>query len=328
MKTTLGLLFIGLIALSFFIVYRAMGGASPTNVQAAAIQEVTQYVTPTFRPTETPVPTSTIGYEATIYVAQATADEARRVNAQATAQHEANILSILQITSEAERRSQEILSWTAQAAPTVIPLTATQQAVYNTQSAQGQMMVAAMMTATMQAPTQYAAIIQLQDTARYSQANNIMRIFALSGFSLFLWGLAVFLFRWQPPAQKPPEEPQIETVVQMRKDNGGGTFQQTRLVVPCAPEQLTELAEMAANQEKKFGINRLETGSRTFRGQRSVLIAVREFLLGNGFVISDGNGTITLNADGEAFLAGWFDHHQLPTEYEFASEESPEEVQA
>ena len=41
------------------------------------------------------------------------------------------------------------------------------------------------------------------------------------------------------------------------------------------------------------------------------------------FVITDGNGTITLNADGESFLAGWFDAHKLPNEYEFGEQEPP-----
>jgi hypothetical protein len=325
MKTTGGLLFVGLIVVAFFVVYRAMGGSSPANVQAAAVAPInTQYATPTFRPTETPIPTSTIGYEATIYVAQATADEARRVNAQATADHEQHILSIVQITAAQDARNQEMLSWTQIAAPTVIPLTATMQVVINTQVAQGEQRVAAMMTATIQAPTQYAAMINAQSNARYADAMRIVDVFGKIAIGLFCTGLAVFLFRWKPPEPKPAAEPQTETVVQIRRDKGNGDFGQTRAVVPCSPEQLSELAEMAVNGEKRFGINRLETQSRTFRSQRETLLAVREFLIKKQLAIPDGNGTLTLNDDGETFFAGWFNAHALPTDYEFAPAQEPE----
>jgi hypothetical protein len=78
---------------------------------------------------------------------------------------------------------------------------------------------------------------------------------------------------------------------------------------------------LAANGEKKFAINRLETKSRTFKSQRQTLLAVRQFLLDNNLVIADANGTITLNDDGEQFLTGWFESRQLPTEYDFAEEQ-------
>jgi hypothetical protein len=308
---------------AFVIVFRATRGTSPANVQAAAVAPInTQYATPTFRPTETPIPTSTIGYEATIYVAQATADEARRVNAQATAAHEQHILSIVQITAAQDARNQEILSWTQIAAPTVIPLTATMQVVINTQVAEGEKRVADMMTSTFQAPTQYAAMVNAQTNAQYASAMRVVDVFGKAAIGVFCIGLAVFLFRWKPPAAKPVAEMPTETVVQIRRDKGNGDFGQTRAVVPCSPEQLSELAEMAVNGEKRFGINRLETQSRTFKGQRPVLLAVRQFLIDNGLVISDDSG-ITLNADGAAFLTGWFDSHQLPGEYEFRESTPP-----
>jgi hypothetical protein len=302
---------------AFVTVGRAMM-KSPVNVQAAAVAPInTQYATPTFRPTETAIPTSTIGYEATIYVAQATADEARRVNAQATAAHEQHILSIVQLTAAQDARNQEILSWTQIAAPTVIPLTATMQVVINTQVAEGEKRVADMMTATMQAPTQYAAMINAQSNARYADAMRIVDVFGKIAIGLFCTGLAVFLFRWKPPEPKPAAEPQTETVVQIRRDKGNGDFGQTRAVVPCSPEQLSELAEMAVNGEKRFGVNRLETQSRTFRKQRTTVLNVRQFLIDNHLVIADESGHIALNDDGEEFLAAWFDAHKLPDGYNF-----------
>lgn len=294
------------------------------TVQAAVIAETsTQYVmSPTFIPTGTPVPTSTIGYEATIMIAQATADEARRVNAEVTAAHEANILSILQLTADGEKRNQEILSWTAQAGPTIIPLTATQQVISNTQLANGQQIVAAGYTQQAAAPTQYAAMVQGQATKQFAQINEIMKLFAMGALLLFMLALVAFFNRF-PIQPKQEQELPTETVVQMRKDNGQGSFQQTRVVVPCSPDQLSELAELAVDGEKRFGINRMESSSRTFRGQRATLLAVREFLVTNGFVIADDNGHIALNANGEAFLAGWFDFHKLPIGVEFAPPPAP-----
>jgi hypothetical protein len=322
--------------LTFFIIvaivavwsWVAMGRASMqpnAGVRAAQDQHTpTEYATPTFIPTHTPVPTATVGYEATIMVAQATADEARRVNAQATAQHESYLLAQMQLTADAESRHYEMLSWTVTAGPTVIPLTATQQAAANTQMANNQNLLAAQITATHAAPTQYAAMVQIQDSMRYAAVDRFVRMGFLCVIGLFLLSMVWFMRRYAPPAPKPDAPMPTEIVVQIRHNNGQGTFSQQRLVIPCAPDQLTELAEMAANGEKKFGINRLESSSRTFRNQRATLIAVRQFLIDNGFVITDANGTITLNAAGEEFLASWFDVHKLPDEYEFAPENEPE----
>ena len=329
MKKIFWVVVIGFFVYVGVVIVRALPSKS---VQAAAFASTnTQYATPTFRSTETPVPTATIGYEATIFVAQATADEARRVNAQATAAHEANQLAQMQLTADAEKRAQEVLSWTAQAGPTIIPLTATQQVVMNTQVAIGEMRVAAMMTMTKEAPTQISAMARSQSAVEFARLAQIADVTGKYVLIVFVLILSIFIItRLKMPnlISSASEEKQTETVVQIRRDNGQGSFAQTRAVVPCSPEQLTELAEYAINGEKKFGINRLENTSRTFHNQRETLILVRQFLVENKFVIPDNNGTITLNADGEAFLTGWFDSHRLPSAYEFAEpKESDPELQ-
>src|SRR3990172_4530546 len=193
MKKVFGFLVIVFFVYAGIVILRALPAKLATNVQAPAIAATnTQYVTPTFRPTETPIPTSTIGYEATIYVAQATADEARRVNAQATAQHETYILSIVQITAAKDARSQEVLSWTAQAAPTIIPLTATAQVIYNTQVAIGEARVAAMMTMTHEAPAQYALMVEAQSNAQYANIKQIANITGMGALIVFLLALTAY----------------------------------------------------------------------------------------------------------------------------------------
>lgn len=295
------------------------------NVQAAPVQQNnTQYVSPTFEPTRTPIPSATIGYESTLAIAQSTADEARRINAQVTSEHEQRILEQLQMTAAYEQRVQEIYSWTATAALTSIPLTSTQQAVINTQVLDEQRIIAAQMTATQQAPTQYAAMVRAENTVKFAKMDSFVRVVGILSLSVFMLGLTYFILS-QPVRPIQIKEDKTETVIKMRRETGQGTFTQQRLVVPCSPEQLTELAELAANGEKKFGINRLESNSRTFKSQREILIAVRQFLIDNSFVITDGNGTITLNDEGEAFLLGWFESHELPDKYDFLPEEIQQE---
>lgn len=321
-KTIAGLLCIAAIIWALVLAARMMG--APASAQAAAFAETnTEYHTPTFIPTETPIPTSTIGYEATLFIAQATADEARRVNAEVTAQAEQRILSYVQMTADTDKRNQEVLSWTAIAGPTVIPLTATQQAIYNTQAAESRSMVIALMTGTARAPTHIAAMARSYATVQYAQVSQVADLFGKGAIVLFCIGVFVFGVRQKPITPRPVIEQPRETVVHIRRENGQGDFNQARAVVPCTPEQLTELAEYAVNGEKKFGINRLETQSRTFKSQRETLIQVRQFLIDNCLVITDANGTITLNDDGEAFLEGWFDTHRLPTEYEFEEQDEP-----
>lgn len=319
MKAIVGAMFVALIVWAFVLIGRAM--MNTPSVQAAAIASTsTQYATPTFIPTQTPIPSPTIGYEATLAIAQSTADEARRVNAQVTAQHEQVVLSELQLTADTEYRAQQVLSWTAQAGPTIIPLTATQQVLMNTQIANSQALASGFLTATHQAPTQMAAIVQVQNVARYARVNEIVKIIGMGALILFMLAIVAFINRLPVAQTKAEVEPQKETVIQMRKDTGQGLFTQTRTVVPCSPEQLTELAELAVNGEKKFGINRLENHTRTFKSQRETLVKVRLWLQENDFVIKDTDGSVTLNADGEAFLTEWFDLHKLPDEYEFEKE--------
>jgi hypothetical protein len=255
-----------------------------------------------------------------------TADEARRVNAQVTSEAEQRLLSYAQLTADENARQHEILMWTQIAAGTSIPLTATAAVINATQIAESQHIVAAAYTQQAAAPTQQAALLQLQATAQFARVNEIAEIVAIGLTCIFLLAGIAFFVRHGPreETEEDAQEPQTETTVWVRSDKDNGAHSHL-LTVPCTSDQLTELAELAANGEKKFGINRLEQTSRTFRSQRDTLILVRQFLVENKFVIPDDKGTITLNADGEAFLAGWFDRHQLPTEYQFIEQDEPKE---
>lgn len=287
-------------------------------------------------PTQTPVPTSTIGYMETALVAQATADEARRINAQATVAHESILLAQSQLTAQAEANELVQLQLTAQwegitatAAYTSVPLTATQQVYANTEMAARQRLQAAQLTATIAAPTQMMAMARAENYQKYGGVDYFVKWFFIVVIVAFLIGLLAWMLR-NPVMQKQTEEPQKQptsfTVNYVKRENGG--YKQSNLSVPCSPEQLTELAELAANGEKRFGINRLEKSSRTFKSQRETLLKVRQFLKDNEFVIGDEDGHIALNADGEGFLLDWFEDHKLREGYAFAEgEQAAEEAE-
>jgi len=204
-------------------------------------------------PTATIIPSATIDYQVTAIIAQQTADEARRVNALVTAQFEQRALEQLQMTAQAEQRSQEIYGWTVTAALTSIPLTATQQAALNTQIPHEQMLLAAELTSTKEAPTQMIAMIDAQNHAIFGRADYIARTFAMIAFGVFCIGLIVFLVRLPttPTAQafddEQPVAAQTETVVQMKRDLGNGDFSFSRCVT------IAMLAENAPARNQASG---------------------------------------------------------------------------
>lgn len=302
-------------------------------VQAAAFQLVatnTEYLSPTPQSTQTIIPSATIGYQDTAVVAQQTAMEAVRVNAIITAEHEQRVLSELQLTSVVESQYFAVQSWTATGALTSIPLTMTQQYYNNTQVANSQSIIAGQLTATKQAPTQMAAIANVKNMEKYAKIDHGARAFFMIAGGLFLLAMVAWFVR-NPVLPKPdPQENEVEssegTPITLRRDRGQGFGNTKKLVVPCNVDQLTELAELAVNGEKRFGINRLERESRTFKSQRDTLIAVREFLVLNELAIKTDDGVLTLNEDGQDFLSQWFETHQLPDGYKFDDVASAEMV--
>jgi hypothetical protein len=316
-----------IIIASAMFIYRQLPTLKKYEATEAPIQVMAQAAdtqAPTATPTSTPVPPPTIDYQQTAAVAQSTALEAVRVNAQVTAAYEIRVQEQLQITAQADREWFAIQFWTQQAASTVIPLTATQQAVLNTQIPMQQMVALAQITATYAAPTQMVAMARAEQAVRYSGAEKVASILGLVSVSLFCLVLVVFLIvkmRSERMIIEDDSEDEMdqptETIIQMKRDNGGGLGSMTRLVVPCTPEQLTELAELAINGERTFAINRLETNSRTLR--RETLYTFRNWAVSNGFAIhpKPGSQEIVMNDDGLCLLEGWFENHALPDGYKF-----------
>lgn len=327
MKQFLILLIIVLCGALAFIVAQMRNdriGAEPVQAMAQMQTTNTEYIAPTMQPSNTPVPSPTIGYESTLAVAQSTADEARRVNAEVTAQHEVHILSMAQLTAAHEQRELELARMTANAAPTIYPMTQTQQAALNTQVAQEYSIQAGALTATKHAPTQINAMAQAQaavEFARMTRISDVVGKWVLIGFMLIL---SIFVFsRWRVPMPAPESvEPQTETVVQMRRDHSGGSVQYQRAVVPCSPEQLTELAEGLLSGKKTFAINQWEGAHTKFT--RPIIHQVRVWFQEkeNGFAVANGDGQLALTEDGHNFLIGWLESQKLPAEYEFGESDN------
>lgn len=294
--------------------------------------------------TISPVPTVTIAYQATAEIAntqlayaQATANEASRLNTEATAAHERRAQEQLQMTAAYEAQVFEAYAWTVTAALTSVPLTATQQAALNVQIPTQQALARAEMTKVKEAPTQIHAMIEAEQYAKYWPVEFMIRMFAFMALGVFLIGLGVFAYRQAQSmaivqdAPEPTTIPEMDPVPQVVRtyqvsstpvvvsDNGaGGGFGTTyKYSVPCSPEQLTELAEkiLSGEKNKTLAINEWE-GADT-KMTRATLVRLRSWLQTNRFAESIGAGRVVLATTGENFLRGWLDAQQLPTEYDF-----------
>jgi hypothetical protein len=298
------------------------------GVQVQATTNNTEYptATRTAQPTETVIPSATIDHAATLAIAQATADEARRVNAEVT-------LAYLQLAQQQSAMTQqhelmvfEIYSWTVTAAPSSQAATQTQQAAINTQIPLQQAVIIAQMLATANAPTQLVAMENAKNYVKFAKANQVADVVGKMSVGVFVIGVLVFMFtypmvRKSEPAQPEPES-QLETVVWIKntKDNGAKSL---RYTIPCSPEQLTELAAKITQGEKTLGINQWEGADTLFT--RDVILHVRSWLRDNQFVTPTDDGQLAPTGELFDFLCGWLETKKLPTEYEFL-ETQPEKA--
>lgn len=319
------------------------------TVRASSFRQTdTEYQTPRANATQTPVPTATIEYKATAFaaetqaaIAQATADQARRIMVQATndqaqREHEAQIQNS-NATQQAESNHAMLLSWTATAAQTAIPLTATAQRENLTAIAEYNEVTIAMITATAALPTQIVAEADAQTIAKFAPLRMGAQIFAMFAIGVFLLFSAWFM-RWywmrqdarewlKSPAgvagldgfvPVPDVEPEIirpETIVTVRQDFGGGNMRMDKYTVPCSKEQLLQVAENILTKGWTLGINQWESAETLFT--RNTFGKLRSWLQGNKFAISTGGGTLALTPEGHTFLEEFLNKALLPTEYQF-----------
>lgn len=294
---------------------------------------------PSITATPTLSPEPTIDYKSTAEIAQraadiaqATADEARRVNAMATLEWVQAVNEQVAFTAQSNVMTHEVDSWTATAADLYVPMTATQQAINNTQIPAQQAILSGMMTSTKEAPTQRVAMIQAENYKNFGKLDYIVRIFFLGTLGLFLFGLAIFFVRTparpQTHDRSAPESVTSEsTPVIYKQDKGGGYYSLKNYTVPCTPEQLTELAEKLTQGEKTLAINAWEGKGTLFT--RDVILRVRAWLRndqqhgGIEFVTPTDDGQLAPTGELFDFLIAWLETQRLPAEYEFIEAAEP-----
>lgn len=271
--------------------------------------------------TRTVTPSPTVGWQATAVAAQATADEARRVNAQATAQHEAFELEKIRVTEGAEIREHEKFAGTATAASTSVPLTQTARSVDLTATNAMMTLSAGQLTATHQAPTQVVAMARADLEREWGWVNYA----AMGALTFFLFALGVFALARSRTADGPmvtyqqtvgaeavvnddlepirqddltpltgADDPHVYVVV--KKDNGKGGYAEMRYRVPCSNEQLYELAVRVLDDGETLGINNWE-GEGTSLTRKAIGI-LRSYFQEKKLVTSIGAGRLKFNEDG------------------------------
>jgi hypothetical protein len=310
-----------LIYLISVLVLTACG--SPGAVQAAGVIGTAG---PTATRTVTPSPT--VGWQATAVAAQATADEARRIDTAATAAEKERVQEQLGWTAQADIRTAQSSDATATAYGTSVPLTGTARAEDMTAMNAYMTLSAGQLTATHEAPTQAAAMVQVGYERRFGWVNYV----AMGCLAFLFFGLGVFALGRSRGGGEPMvthqqtvrEEPEIivpvkETVVNVKTATGQGWGRDRLMRVPCSPEQLTELAERVIMQNESLGVNNFE-GAKSLL-TRAVILQVRHFMQSNELASSIRAGRVELTEDGRAFLRGWLEKHSLPHSFEFDGED-------
>jgi hypothetical protein len=261
-----------------------------------------------------------------VFIAQGTAIEAARINAQATAQHESYLRALVEATTQAEKINALKIQTTATAAGTSIPLTATAQANNNKAIATQQVLMAAQMTATREAPD---VLREMKAAQVYNATVDFwIQVWAYGMFGVFALAVPVALFTFPRKSASPkipapitpadfapiPVMPPVqETVIRVQRT--GAFPRMDRLVVPCSETQWDDFARGVILQGLSLAINNWEGAERPFT--REEYIALRNWMQANQLTQSAGGGSSILSARGEEFLRGWIDAGEMPAEYRF-----------
>lgn len=279
--------------------------------------------------TGTPAPTATptVDWQGTAQVAQATADEARRVNAAATAEHESYLAVAIEGTRSANELEMARVWQTATYAPTAVALELTRTAGNIAVAEMRLQQIKIEATATQGAP----ALLRAQKDA---EAYNADLAFGMETFMQFSTGflmLALPILMWvgwkkQPAPARPaaplptPAAPSanFETAeqavtVHIHKDEDGYPSMR-RVVAPCSAEMLTEFADGILSDEKTTRFEFWEgSGS---KWTRPLYRRFRVWLLDMKYALNN-NGEIVLLDEGLAFLRGWLETQRLPERFDF-----------
>ena len=282
------------------------------------------------RVTASPIPTPTIGY-------QATADVASTQAAEAYATAEAANLIVAAYTAQAEQINhdnlvieQERLAWTAQAdqwtatyAPTSIPLTATAQANNDMRDKTAVVLYTTYMTATHEAPTQVIAYAKAQAEAKNAERYVAAEIWIWISVGVLLCGLGAFgisgsaiaVIRKVMEARAQISVPETEPAPILPADylpfkaTADGPNSLRRYEVKCTPKQLHAFAIGVRLDRMTLAFNQWE-GTTVHKSLKDIRAFLVEWKYAR--VIIGKGGDLDLTEDGEEFLDDVIAHKGPP----------------
>lgn len=298
----------------------AQAGAAPPAL--IALQATARNTTaPTS--TVTPIPTATVGYQATI-------DAMAADNLQKSQEIAYLLQTQTWATAEADRRAHELVLLTAQsdmltatAALTAIPATETRQAIQNTQIAGNATLVVGQWTATAGAPTQAVAMARAQ--AEANTADLRATADAVSPLLGWLFGLLVVggligivlsRSRGAPSTADPADEavtPAVQPAASVRldyRDPAGFGHVDRYGEPPGDPNAFTILAHKVRAGEKGLKINDWEGKDSPY--SRATYKPVYNWLWQKRFIDTGVSGKLELTHNGEIYFDAWLENHYSP----------------
>ena len=309
----------------------ALDEAQPTRAAALQMDGApmpTATLQPLHTPTASPIPSPTIGYQATAYNAQQTADAYARlmVDATMTSASMTQAADIWTVTAEYERAVA--LGYTAQAEKTVVPVTHTAQVVALTAQQADRDALGTQMAMTVNAPTQVVAMARSQDEAAFGWWRSLASVFALFGVGFGFIGLAVFALRRKPAPIETGAGPSAGTELpEVRVTIQRGT-EYPRVDHTLFPGSKTELMIMAAEVRRNpsMAVNRWDKVKGAHGGMlfsRARLAQVFFFLTHNTLAIETAKSEIVLLDDGLDFFENVLSLGDAPLPYTTMPENSP-----
>ena len=304
----------------------AQAGAAPPAL--IALQATARNTTaPTA--TATPIPTATVGYQATI-------DAMAADNLQKSQEIAYLLQTQTWATAEADRRAHELVLLTAQsdmltatAALTAIPATETRQAIQNTQIAGNATLVVGQWTATAGAPTQAVAMARAQAEANTADLRATAdAVSPLLGwlFGLLVVGGLLFIVARRAPAALPDETPaeaERPIVNHVHQDTGDPWAFNTRRIPPPPgeTEKIRLWATFVVNGES-VAVDRWEKTGTPFTRTHEYRHGIYQWAVGHDLTELNKRGERVLNDLGVKIVTDWLENNPLPTD-DLAQKDAP-----
>lgn len=315
-----------------------------TTVNAQAQTNNTEYPLPTATPSV--IPSATIDYLATSVSANettvssvATSNEAMRLNAVVTSEHEARELQKTQIAHDEIMMQGQIelasINATASIAPTAIMLTSTQQVITNTQTPEYAAFLSARETATEHVPTQIVSAAKAEIYEKHGERNYVIEMFVKFAIGVFALSMCWKIFI--QPNQQIQKKQDILTEEEQSEDNSTQPENEKQYKnlnngehkpIPCTAEQLAIFADAITQGVKSMAIdqwkNRIDDGL-----GKTDIIHLRDWAsnntdnAGRDFVKVTSDKQLVATDEFLNFLLEYLDRGVLPVGYEFEKQITP-----